>query len=49
MEEFFDKFVCLLCFDENTIFSEEQEKKFRIVELLESAKAQMKDILNCIM
>ena len=29
----------LSCFDENTIFSEEQQKKFKPSELLESAKA----------
>ena len=36
----------LSCFDENTIFSEEQQKKFKPSELLESAKAPMKEIQN---
>ena len=36
----------LLCFDENTIFSENQQKKFKPSELLESAKAPMKEIQN---
>lgn len=33
-----------LCFDENTIFSEEQHKKFKVTELLESAKSPMKEM-----
>ena len=36
----------LLCFDENTIFSEEQQEKFKVSALLESAKAPMRELQN---